>query len=501
MSSLRLLSSSPLVQPRCTQRESQFAEQKSLQQLLEEGIQTYLRARLWKSGSIGLALGNPFALIRAPLLRFLFARRLQTHPKRNSDLLGLAVGQGLVGRRSTCADKSGATGPLRLLILPRRPSAVRKEVLPLYPFRLSMRKEGSGHGGEGASRLILLPPLDRKVLSNGQGEVVQACGSSTGRPDSLLAARGALPRARVRLLAKADVSGRANAAVILAAARRSRSRERTSLQRSSFREAALPGGQAGGVVPDDVFHDTSIDNELAEALRDLELRRKRERAVWCASSPLEFAAERAALARQRRPLSTRQCGPRAMGEARAAASAAAAEYLAFIEDLESSLDYCQQERSGAQAAALLRPAAARYAPLAVVRRVSELLRCVEAPIFATVVGHMPTVWALFSAEVVAQLQERHGRAWRAAEAFRLLRLLQREARASIGQLYGARAAARRRPDSGTGIGGPAQGPSRRHNGALDKARGQGQGSPPAPRGKGEGTTALSTSNTISKYPC
>jgi hypothetical protein len=238
------------------------------------------------------------------------------------------------------------------------------------------------------------------------------------------------------MIARADVSGRADTAVILAAAQRSRARERQSALRSSSREASLPGGQTGGVIPDDVFRPITIEHALVKELQAIEEYRERERAVWSASSPLAFASERRALSRQSRPLTARQCGPPAMHAVRTAATKAAAEYLAFISDLGESLDYCHGDGTPGQAAALARPAAARFGPRALMRRVGELLETVRLPIYVTAAGHLPTVWSLFSEVVVAELRARHGPRWRSVEAARLLRTLHKQARAEIRLLHG-----------------------------------------------------------------
>jgi hypothetical protein len=236
------------------------------------------------------------------------------------------------------------------------------------------------------------------------------------------------------MMAKADVSGRADVAIILAAAQRSRARERQAAQRSFSREASLPGCQTNGGVPDDVFRPAAIEPALVLEVQAIEEFRERERAVWRDSSPLAFASERRALSRQSRPLTARQCGPPAMHAVRTAAAKAAAEYLAFVTDLLQALDYCH-ERTPGQSAALARPAAVRFGPRALVRRVGELLETVSSPMYATAAGHLPTVWALFSEGVVAGLREQHGPAWRSAEAARLLRMLHRQARADIRLLH------------------------------------------------------------------
>lgn len=107
-------------------------------------------------------------------------------------------------------------------------------------------------------------------------------------------------------------------ASIVAAARRSRVRERQSSQR--LREAAsVPSGQLAGIVPDDVFRDTAIREGLASNLQEMERRRAEEQAIWAASEhDAAFAAARAALSRQSWPLSARQCGPLAVEAVRAA---------------------------------------------------------------------------------------------------------------------------------------------------------------------------------------
>lgn len=243
------------------------------------------------------------------------------------------------------------------------------------------------------------------------------------------------PRCAAAMMAKADVSGRADTAVILAAAQRSRAREQQSALRSSSREASLPGCQTGGVIPDDVFRPVAVEHALIEELQAIEDGRERERAIWSASSPLAFASERRALSRQSRPLTARQCGPPAMHAVRTAASKAAVEYLAFVSDLGEALDYCHGAGMPGQAAALARPTAARFGPRALMRRVGELLETVGSPIYVTAAGHLPTVWSLFSEVVISELRERHGPRWRAAEAARLLRALHQQARAEMRLLH------------------------------------------------------------------
>lgn len=125
------------------------------------------------------------------------------------------------------------------------------------------------------------------------------------------------PRSMLSLAALAAIATRAldssSQASIVAAARRSRVRERQSSQR--LREAAsVPSGQLAGIVPDDVFRDTAIREGLASNLQEMERRRAEEQAIWAASEhDAAFAAARAALSRQSWPLSARQWPARGRG--------------------------------------------------------------------------------------------------------------------------------------------------------------------------------------------
>ena len=195
--------------------------------------------------------------------------------------------------------------------------------------------------------------------------------SSEGSPGFHL---GAAARSMLSLAALAAIATRAldssSQASIVAAARRSRVRERQSSQR--LREAAsVPSGQLAGIVPDDVFRDTAIREGLASNLQEMERRRAEEQAIWAASEhDAAFAAARAALSRQSWPLSSRQCGPPAVEAVRAATAECAPlplstvswwafpepsrniptrcarEYLALHGELLRALEYCAPLQRG-----------------------------------------------------------------------------------------------------------------------------------------------------------
>ncbi|EOD27559.1 hypothetical protein EMIHUDRAFT_457116 [Emiliania huxleyi CCMP1516] len=190
-------------------------------------------------------------------------------------------------------------------------------------------------------------------------------------------------------------------ASIVAAARRSRVRERQSSQR--LREAAsVPSGQLAGIVPDDVFRDTAIREGLASNLQEMERRRAEEQAIWAASEhDAAFAAARAALSRQSWPLSARQCGPLAVEAVRAATAECAREYLALHGELLRALEYCAPLQRGD---VLHAAAATRFGADRLLLRVGELLGPPPSPIASTAASHLPTVWALFSREALRRLR-------------------------------------------------------------------------------------------------
>jgi len=238
------------------------------------------------------------------------------------------------------------------------------------------------------------------------------------------------------MMAKADVSGRVSAAIILAAAQRSRARERRSSQRSAAYESGLPGSQVAGFIPDDVFRErVGIEESLAASINEMEAQRAFERRVWTATSPMEYYSERQALARQSHALTARQCGAPAIASVRSAAAQVASEYVNFIFDVEAQTAGYRTSGESLEASMLGCAVAKRFGPFALVRLVSDLLPSVPLPIYATAVGHLPTVWGLFSTEVLVLVRARDGEGWRSAAAARLLPLLQHAARAEVRRLY------------------------------------------------------------------
>ena len=208
--------------------------------------------------------------------------------------------------------------------------------------------------------------------------------SSEGSPGFHL---GAAARSMLSLAALAAIATRAldssSQASIVAAARRSRVRERQSSQR--LREAAsVPSGQLAGIVPDDVFRDTAIREGLASNLQEMERRRAEEQAIWAASEhDAAFAAARAALSRQSWPLSARQCGPLAVEAVRAATAECAPLPLStvswwafYTEPLPRTfLEHYHEVRSRVPRAARRAAPRARVLRAAAARRCAARRRC------------------------------------------------------------------------------------------------------------------------------